>query len=65
MFSSVITDPIQYKLEIHGKRLNRLIDSIEKELRGMGNSKFKIRDQYIARVFDLFDLVMKAARTAA
>ncbi len=30
----------------------------------MGDSKFKIRDQYIARIFDLFDLVMKAARTA-
>ena len=64
MFSSVITDRIQYKLGIHRNRLNRLIDSLEKELRGMGNSKFKIRDQCIARVFDLFDLVIKAARTA-
>jgi len=63
-FSGIITDPIQYKLGIHGKRLNRLIDSLENELRGMGNSEFKIRDQYIARVFDLLDLVMKGARTA-
>jgi hypothetical protein len=63
-FSGIITDPIQYRLGIHGRRLNRLIDSIEKDLRGMGNSGFKIRDQYIARVFDLFDLIMKAARTA-
>jgi hypothetical protein len=63
-FSGIITDPIQYKLGIHGRRLNRLIDSIEKDLRGMDNSGLKIRDQYIVRVFDLFDLIMKAARTA-
>ena len=63
-FSGIITDPIQYKLGIHGRRLNRLIDSLENELKGLGDSRFKIRDQYIARVFDLLDLVMKAARTA-
>jgi uncharacterized protein DUF6635 len=63
-FSGIITDPIQYRLGIHGRRLNRLIDSIEKELKGMDNSGFKIRDQYIARIFDLFDLIMKAARIA-
>ena len=63
-FSGIITDPIQYKLGIHGRRLNRLIDSLENELKGLGNSRFKIRDQYIARIFDLLDLLMKAARTA-
>ena len=63
-FSGIITDPIQYKLGIHGRRLNRLIGSLEKDLNGLGDSRFKIRDQYIARVFDLLDLVMKAARTA-
>ena len=63
-FSGIITDPIQYKLGIHGRRLNRLIDSLEKELRGLGDSKFKIRDQYVARIFDLFDLIMKAAKTS-
>ena len=64
-FSGIITDPIQYKIGIHGRRLNRLIDSLEKELKGLGDSRFTIRDQYIARVFDLFDLIMKAARTVA
>ena len=63
-FSGIITDPIQYRLGIHERRLNRFIDSIEKELKGVDNAGFKIRDQYIARIFDLFDLIMKAARTA-
>ena len=63
-FSGIITDPIQYRLEIHERRLNRLIDSIEKALKGVDNEGFKIRDHYVVRIFDLFDLIMKAARTA-
>lgn len=63
-FSGIITDPIQYRLGIHGRRLDRLIDSIEKELKGVDNAGFKIRDHYVVRVFDLFDLIMKASRTA-
>jgi hypothetical protein len=63
-FSGIITDPIQYRLGIHGRRLDRLIDSIEKELKGVDNAGFKIRDHYVVRIFDLFDLIMKASRTA-
>ena len=62
-FSGIVTDPIQYKLGIHQKRLNKLIDCLEKELRGLGDTGFKIRDQYIARVFDLLDLFKRAAKT--
>jgi hypothetical protein len=62
-FSGVITDPIQQKLGLHKSRLNRLIDCLERELRGAGDSQFKIRDQYVARVFDLLDLFKKAAKT--
>ena len=62
-FSGIIADPIQYKLGLHQKRLNRLIDCLDRELRGLGDSRLKIRDQYVARVFDLADLFKKAART--
>jgi hypothetical protein len=62
-FSGIITDPIQYKLGLHQKRLNKLIHCLEKELRGLGDSKFKIKDQYVARIFDLLDLLKKAAGT--
>jgi hypothetical protein len=62
-FSGIISDPIQYKLGLHQKRLNRLIDCLDRELRGLGDSRLKIRDQYVARVFDLADLFKKAART--
>lgn len=62
-FSGIIADPIQYKLGMHQKRLKKLIECLDKELRGSGDSGLKIRDQYIARVFDLLDLFKKAART--
>jgi hypothetical protein len=62
-FSGIISDPIQYKLGLHQKRMNRLIDCLDRELRGLGDSRLKIRDQYVARVFDLADLLKKAART--
>ena len=53
----------KYKLGIHQKRLNKLIDCLDRELRGLGDSKFKVRDQYVARIFDLLDLLKKASRT--
>jgi hypothetical protein len=62
-FSGIITDPIQSKLGLHQKRLNRLIDSLDKELRGMGDSGLHFKERYIARIFDLLDLFRAAART--
>ena len=62
-FSGVITDPIQYKLGLHQKRLNKLIDFLDKELRGLGDSELHFKDQYIARIFDLLDLFKAAAKT--
>ena len=60
-FTGIITDPIQAKLGIHKKRLNKFIDSIERELMGQGGSKLEIKDQYVARVFDILDLLKTAA----
>ncbi len=62
-FSGIITDPIQARLGIHEKRLNRLIDSLEKTLMDKGDSDLKLRGKYLARVFDLLDLLKTAAHT--
>lgn len=62
-FSGIITDPIQYKLGIHQRRLLKFIDSLERALKRRDGPKFNIRDQYVARVFDLLDLLKKAAGT--
>jgi flavin-dependent dehydrogenase len=60
-FSGIITDPIQARFGIHEKRLNRLLDSLEKTLMDKKNSDLKIRELYLARVFDLLDLLKTAA----
>ncbi len=62
-FSGMITDPIQARFGIHEKRLNRLIDSLEDSLKDRGESGLKLREQYMVRVFDLFD-VLKVATGA-
>ena len=62
-FTGIITDPIQAKLGLHQKRLKKFIDSMEKELKGIGDSKFEIKDQYVARVFDILDMLKTAAAT--
>lgn len=62
-FSGIVTDPVQSGLGIHKRRLLRLINSLEEQLRGNHKSRLKIRDQYYARVFDLLDLIKKASQT--
>ena len=61
-FSGVVTDPVQRKLGLHQKRLHRLVDSLERELSGEGESRFAVRDHYVARLLDLFEGLTAAAR---
>jgi len=55
---------VQRQLGLHQRRLHRLIDSLDKELTGRGDSRFTVRDHYVARVLDLLD-ILRAARQAA
>jgi hypothetical protein len=64
-FAGIISDPVQAKLGLHQKRLLKLTDCLEKELKGQGDSRYKIRERYISRVFDLLDMLRTAARTVA
>ena len=64
-FSGVVSDPIQRRLGLHHRRLRRLIDCLERELTGQGDSRFTVRDHYVARTLDLIEvlgLVWRAAR---
>jgi Family of unknown function (DUF6635) len=64
-FAGVIGDPLQRALGLHGRRLHRLIDALGGELRGESEVAFKVRDHYVARIFDLVDLGRAAARALA
>ena len=64
-FSGVVTDPIQRRLGLHQHRLRRLIDCLERELTGQGDSRFVVRDHYVARTLDVIEalgIVWRAAR---
>ena len=64
-FSGVVTDPIQRGLGLHQRRLRRLIDCLERELTGQGDSRFTVRDHYVARTLDVIEalgIVWRAAR---
>jgi Family of unknown function (DUF6635) len=62
-FAGIITDPLQRKLGLHTKKLNKVLDSTEQILLGEDKAKLALKDHYIARVFDLMDwtqLIIKA-----
>ncbi len=62
-FAGIVTDPLQAKLGLHQRRLRKLVDGMEQALTGSGETRLNLKEQYIARVFDLLDL-LKAAATA-
>jgi hypothetical protein len=58
----VITDPIQQALGLHERKLLKLLDALEKELTGQG-AGYRLHDAYVARVFDLWDILQTVTRT--
>ena len=58
-FVGILADPLQAALGIHRRRLERLVDAIERLL-VRGDDDFKPKDAYFARLVDLAD----AARAA-
>lgn len=60
-FSGIITDPIQAKLGIHHRRLNKMLDSLESDLLKNEN-KFSLKEKYAGRLFDLLDILSVAAK---
>jgi len=56
VFSGIVTDPLQRLIGLHRRRLLRLIGTLEDVLCGDGEGRFPLRDHYVARLIDLFDL---------
>ncbi len=59
--AGVITDPLQQALGLHRRKLLKLLDALERELTDQG-SGYQLHDAYVARVFDLWDLLHIATR---
>lgn len=60
--SGLVTDPLQQALGLHERRLHRLLDALAAELAGQSPRGPALHDAYVARVFDLLDLIQAAAK---
>ncbi len=58
--TGVITDPLQAKLGLHQKRLYKFLDALHAELKDSAKTDYRLKEQYIARVLDIIDLLMAA-----
>jgi hypothetical protein len=63
-FSGVVTDPLQRRLGLHRRRLERLLRILEADLSGASGQNRIMRDHYVARLVDIFDLITLAMRVS-
>jgi hypothetical protein len=63
-FSGLVTDPLQRRLGLHRSRIMRLLDALEQVLCGETGQPLPMRDHYVARLVDIFDLVALALRVS-
>jgi hypothetical protein len=61
-FAGVISDPIQRALGLHRRRLLRMIDGLERQFGDPAAAGFAVRDHYVARLLDVFDILGAALR---
>jgi hypothetical protein len=59
----IVLDPLLATTRIHQRRLDRFVTALGEELRGSRRGAYRVRDHYIARVFDVLEL-LRAATTA-
>ena len=64
-FAGIVADPVQRALGIHRRRLEKLVDAIEADLLEKGDTVFRARAHYVARMFDFFEAVRLAVRAAS
>ena len=63
-FAGVISDPIQRATGLHQRRLEKMVNALERQFFDPGAPGFAVHDHYVARLLDLFDLLGAAVRLA-
>jgi hypothetical protein len=59
--SWIVIDPLLAKTGLHQRRLEQFIAALGEELKGEKSGDFRVRDHYLARVFDVLDVLRAAA----
>jgi hypothetical protein len=63
-FAGIITDPLQRRVGLHQRRLERFVDALERQWVDGSGETYVVRDHYAARLFDFLDLLAGAWRLA-
>jgi hypothetical protein len=63
-FAGIVADPLQRRLGLHRRRLDKMLDALERTLLSDTEARFSPRDHYVARLVDLFDWTYVAYRAA-
>ncbi len=63
-FAGVVADPIQRRLGLHERRLQRMLDALERQMHDPKAPGFVVHDHYVARLLDLFDVTGALVRMA-
>jgi hypothetical protein len=56
-FSGVIFDPVQAAVGLHRRRLHKLLDHLQRDVTLSTQSSFRPKDQFVARILDMFDMI--------
>jgi hypothetical protein len=56
----IVLDPLLATTGLHRRRLDRFVTALGAELRGGGRGDYRVRDHYLARVFDVLELLRVA-----
>jgi Family of unknown function (DUF6635) len=59
----IVLDPLLATTGLHRRRLDCFVTALGEELRGGGRGDYRVRDHYLARVFDVLEL-LRVATTA-
>jgi len=54
-FWGLLTDPLQSRIGLHSRRLHKLVDKLEQDLKARTSGSFRPRDQYLARILEVVD----------
>lgn len=63
-FTGVLTDPLQRQFGLHRRRLRRLVDVLDQQLKGDDAAHLALKDHYAARLMDMMDMMRLAYRMA-
>jgi hypothetical protein len=58
----IVLDPLLATTGIHQRRLDRFVTALGEELRGGRRGDYRVRDHYIARVFDVLEMLRAATK---